>query len=159
MELPGQRRLTRRFLSEFHSKGLHTPSPAPPSSMSIFGSKPSAPAQPSLPSAPGSLAEQAAQMEQFGGFARKSTEELFIQSFVESGTKVSLSALPAADNLGLSQVAELDKFTRGDSEELFSSWVSAGTHNQVCNPMLPGSQLCARGFMHHFLRIFITLLS
>ena len=66
-------------------------------------------------------------MEQFGGFARKSTEELFIQSFVDSSTKV----LPATETLGLAQVTELDKFTRGDSEELFSSWVSAGTQTQV----------------------------
>lgn len=129
MQLPGQRRLTRRFHSEFHSRGLLSPSPL--TSVSMFGSKSCAPAQPSLDSAPGSLAEQAAQMEHFGCFNRKSTEELFIQSFVESSHKVSLSSLPVADNLGLSQVAELDKFSRGDSEELFSCWVSAGsTPNQ-----------------------------
>ncbi|KAG0555715.1 hypothetical protein M758_12G192600 [Ceratodon purpureus] len=123
MEMPGQRRLTRKYLTELQTKGLHSPSP------SMFVSD-STSAQPSLQSAPGSLADQAAQMEQFGGFTRKSTEELFIQSFVESSTKVSFSSSPAAENLGLSQVAELDKFSRGDSEELFSSWISAGTQNQ-----------------------------
>lgn len=135
MQLPGQRRLTRRFHSEFHTRGLLSP---PLTSVSMFASKSCAPAQPSLDSAPGSLAEQAAQMEQFGGFNRKSTEELFIQSFVESSHKVSLSSLPVADNLGLSQVAELDKFSRGDSEELFSCWVSAGaTPNQVRTYTIP----------------------
>jgi hypothetical protein len=101
----------------------------------MFGSKATS-AQPALQSAPGSLADQAAQMEQFGGFARKSTEELFIQSFVDGSTKVALSSLAAAENMGLSQVTELDKFTRVDSEELFSSWISAGAQNQVRNSML-----------------------
>lgn len=151
MELPGQRRFTRRFLSEFHTKG-HLHSPAPPPSSLLGPKPPPAPAQPSLQSTPGSLAEQAALMEQqFDGFARKSTEELFIQSFVESSTKVSsLASLPpdaVAENLGsFSQVTELEKFTRGDSEELFSSWVSAGTTlNQVCNPILLGSPVCGEG--------------
>nr|PNR29752.1 hypothetical protein PHYPA_028446 [Physcomitrium patens] len=67
-------------------------------------------------------------MEQFGGFARKTTEELFIQSFFESSTKSSPPALTSAENLGPSPVTDPNKYARGDSEELFSSWInSAGS--------------------------------
>lgn len=136
MEMQGERRLTRRF-HELQSKGPQAHSPA-------FSLAFKATAQPSLQSAPGSLAEQAAQMEQFGGFARKTTEELFIQSFFESSTKSSPPALTSAENLGPSPVTDPNKYARGDSEELFSSWInSAGsTLNQVCTPMLLGCSNC-----------------
>jgi hypothetical protein len=129
MEMPGQRRLTRRYFTDLQSKGLNHLNPI--NNLNMFSGAPIAAAQPALQSAPGSLAEQAAQMEQFGGgFGRKSTEEIFIQSFVESSSKgVFPSPSPTPDNMGLLQAPELDKFGRGDSEELFSSWISTTMAN------------------------------
>ena len=140
MEMPGQRRLTRRYFTDMQTKGLNHLNPI--SNLNMFGgvstSAAVAAAQPALQSAPGSLAEQAAQMEQFGGgFGRKSTEEIFIQSFVESSSKgVFPSPSPIPENMGLLQAPELEKFGRGDSEELFSSWISTTMANhQVSQPV------------------------
>lgn len=140
MEMPGQRRLTRRYFTDLQTKGLNHLNPI--NNLNMFSgvsttSASFATAQPALQSAPGSLAEQAAQMEQFGGgFGRKSTEEIFIQSFVESSSKgVFPSPSPIPENMGLLQAPELEKFGRGDSEELFSSWISTTMANhQVSQP-------------------------
>ena len=140
MEMPGQRRLTRRYFTDLQTKGLNHLNPI--NNLNMFSGVPTsasaAAAQPALQSAPGSLAEQAAQMEQFGGgFGRKSTEEIFIQSFVESSSKgVFPSPSPTPENMGLLQASELEKFGRGDSEELFSSWISTTMANhQVSQPV------------------------
>lgn len=120
MDMPGPRRVTRKFMSDLRNKGMSPPG-------SLLG------AEEVQPTVSGSLAEQAAQTETLEGFDRINSEELFIRNFMESGSMGSLSS-PTTESMGIMPSSGKETFDRNSSEELFCSWISTSTSNQVKNP-------------------------